>query len=144
MVHVLIINADQSAVLEETEAREKKGTLRQMLEAVRQPDSKILNVLPVPLVGAGYEANSFSSDHAAWMQTLSAPFSKDMIAAPIGDLRWGSCAMAGAFDDRTTERIGLGTIMDTMNGSKWWICGTEPTKLDHTVEGILLEPGTRL
>jgi hypothetical protein len=158
-LHIRIIKrADQSIALGETESGEKEGTLRQILDASRQPESKILKAHPVPLVGAGYEANSFSSDHAAWIQTLSAPFSKNTIAAPV-DLRWGSCATAGAFDDRLTEYDGLGSIFDTRYGSKVWICRANPTNsairigsLIHmdarctagAFEAIVLEPGTRL
>jgi hypothetical protein len=154
----LITWADQSIAFGEMELGKKEGTLRQMLDASKEPESIILNALPVPLVGAGYEANSFSSDHAAWIQTLSAPFFKDMIAAPV-DLRWGSCATASAFDNRLTEYNGLGSIIDPRQGSKVWICRANATNstirigsLIHqdgkytagAFEAIVLEPGTRL
>ena len=129
-----------------------------------QTDGKILNALAFPLIGAGYQANSFSSDHAAWMQTLSAPFSKDLVAVPVGDIRWGSCATAGAFNNKLSNREGLGTVIDPVDGLQVWFSALEPSNIFHqvnsfihddlelkkTVEGsgnveaIVLEPGTRL
>ncbi|KIM40847.1 hypothetical protein M413DRAFT_27977 [Hebeloma cylindrosporum] len=141
----------------------REGTLRHMLDAASHIDGKILNALPFPLVSAGYDENPFSTDQAAWMQTLSAPFSTDLSAVPVGDLRWGSCATAGAFHDRLNERDSLGSVIDPIVGSKVWISTTAPTNAFHgaasffrndiesdkttlgrAVEAIILEPGTRL
>ena len=138
--------------------------MRQLLDSARQPNSKILNVLSFPLLGAGYEVNSFSSDQAAWMQTLSAPFSKDIVAVPIGDFRWGICATAGAFHPYHIDTFGQGTTIDLLDGRKIWISATDPDTIFHLVgiffheefdldksasglwgvEAIVLEPGTRL
>jgi hypothetical protein len=134
-----------------------------MLDAAMQTDGKIMNTLAFPLVGAGYQANSFSSDHAAWMQTLSAPFSKDIVAVPVGDIRWGSCATAGAFINELSKHDGLGTVIDPIDGLRVWFSAPDPSNIFHPVnsfiqdfnldkhtegssniEAIILEPGTRL
>jgi hypothetical protein len=134
-----------------------------MLDAAMQTDGKIMNTLAFPLVGAGYQANSFSSDHAAWMQTLSAPFSKDIVAVPVGDIRWGSCATASAFINALSKRDGLGTVIDPIDGLRVWFSAPDPSNIFHPVnsfiqdfnldkhtegssniEAIILEPGTRL
>ena len=135
-----------------------------MLDAAKQHHDKILNALPISLVGASYEANTFSLDQVVWMQTLSAPFSKDVIAAPIGEIRWGSCATAGTFNNRLTEHDSLGMVIEMKDGSKVWFSTTIATDffrqadfMSHTedesehiysalqvVKAIILEPGTRL
>lgn len=126
----------------------KEGTLRQILDSGKQTDGKILSALPLPIVYAGYEANPFSSDHAAWMQTLSSPFSKDTVPVPVGDLRWGMCATAGAFNNYRINRNGFGTIIDPIHGSIVWIsASTASNASDRSISGveaIHLEPGTRL
>ena len=160
-------NADQSIDHEKAGVsgrRLKEGTLRQILDAAMQTDGKIMNALAFPLVGAGYQPSSFSSDHAAWMQTLSAPFSKDVVAVPVGEIRWGSCATAGAFNNELSNREGLGTVIDPVDGLRVWFSTPEPSNIFHrvnsfihsdlesdkhaeglsNVEAIVLEPGTRL
>ncbi len=138
--------------------------MRQLLDSARQPNGKILNALSFPLLGAGYEANSFSSDQAAWMQTMSAPFSKDVVAVPVGDFRWGLCATAGAFHHYHVDTFGHGTTIDPLDGMKIWVPAKDPGTIFHSVdlyfhdefdldksasglwsvEAIVLEPGTRL
>jgi hypothetical protein len=119
-----------------------------MLDEGMGRNGKILNAPPFPLIGASYEANSFSSDQAAWMQTLSAPFSQEGLAAPIGNIRWGSCTTAGAFNNRLLERDSLGTVIDLVDGL--WVCFSSPNNDNESdehsinVEAIVLEPGTRL
>lgn len=123
-----------------------------------------MNAIPFPLVGAGYWPSSFSSDHAAWMQTLSAPFSKDVVAVPVGEIRWGSCATAGAFNNELSKREGLGTVIDPVDGLRVWFSAPDSSNICHrvnsfidsdleldkhieglsNVEAIILEPGTRL
>jgi hypothetical protein len=131
----------------------KKGTLRQILDSGKQTNGKILTALPLPIIYAGYEANPFSSDHSAWMQTLSSPFSKDIVPVPVGVLRWGSCATAGAFDDYHSNHDGFGTIIDPIHGSMVWISASNSNNIVHRrgkvleinkVEAVILEPGTRL
>ena len=174
-IHALILSlipcfqkiADQSINHETTGisgGQLKEGTLRQILDAAMQTDGKVLNALAFPLVGTGYQPNSFSSDHAAWMQTLSAPFSKDIVAVPVGDIRWGSCATAGAFNNKLSKRDGLGMVIDPVDGLQLWFSTPEPSNIFHqvnsfihsdleldkheegasNVEAIVLEPGTRL
>jgi len=126
------------------------------LDSGKQTNGKILTALPLPIIYAGYEANPFSSDHSAWMQTLSSPFSKDVVPVPVGDLRWGSCTTAGAFDDYRLNHDGFGTIIDLIHGSMVWISASNSSNIVHRrgivlknksvnrVEAIVLEPGTRL
>jgi len=116
-----------------------EGTLRQILQSAKQNHLKILSTLPLPIIDARYEANPFSSDHAAWMQTLSSPFSKDTISVPIGDIRWGSCATAGALNNYRVNRDGFGTVIDPIHGSLVWISTS-----NGKVEAVHLEPGTRM
>ena len=160
-------NLDQSVSIGESgngNERLREGTLRQLLDSARQPNGKILNALSFPLLGAGYEANPFSTDQAAWMQTLSAPFSKDVVAVPIGDFRWGITATAGAFHPYHIDTYGQGTIVSTFDGRKLWISAKDPNNIFHSIglffhdefdldksasglwgiEAILLEPGTSL
>jgi len=143
----------------------KQGNLRQILDCSRMENGKILNALSFPMRNAGVQNEAFSSDVAAWNKTEAEPICKHELSMPIGDIRWGICATCGASHPYHIDCEGAGTYIEPIIGDKWWIL---PSHIDDnlfarldiftndkfdidsasaeqwSLEGVLLQPGTRL
>jgi hypothetical protein len=99
------------------------------------------------------------------MHTLSSPFSRDVDAIPIGNIRRGVCATANTFLHYRIDNDGLGSTINPINGYQLWITAKDSTNIFHwvgllfedefdlnkksktslwDVEAIVIGPGTRL
>ena len=127
----------------------------QLLEASASNAGKILNALEFPMGTAPVSPTpKFSSDLVAW------EFISRGIPPPIGDIRWGLAATAGARTWFHIDSNGFNTFIDVKCGFKAWFCIYDKSgdfnfidafkdfKLDeagdYQIEVILLTPGTRL
>ena len=127
----------------------------QLLEAAATDAGKILNALQFPLgIAPVSPTPKFSTDLLAWETASRA------IPPPIGDIRWGLAATAGARTWFHMDSNGFNTFIDVKCGIKVWICirdqhgkfvsidAFKDFELDdaggHRLEVILLTPGSRL
>jgi hypothetical protein len=127
----------------------------QLLEASISEGGKILNALEFPMGTAPVSPTPiFSTDLVAWEMACRA------IPPPIGDIRWGLAATAGARSWFHMDSNGFNTFVDVKCGNKAWMCIRDKSgdfKLtdafkdfelddagDYQIEVILLTPGTRL
>jgi len=127
----------------------------QLLKASATDTSKILNALEFPMNMASMSPTpKFSTDLVAWASTTTGT------PPPIGDIRWGLAATAGARTWFHIDSNGFNTFVDVKCGFKVWICirdepgqfvaidAFEDFELDdgsrYQIEAILLTPGTRL
>ena len=97
------------------------GTLRQMLEASTSDGGLILNTLSFPLLLSGISQSPMSSEVEAWKVTEGKTFCSRLLAFPVGEMRWGLAATAGARHWIHIDSDGLGTFIDVQCGGKWWI-----------------------
>jgi hypothetical protein len=126
-----------------------------LLKAAATESGKILNALQFPMTLVSLTPTpKFSTDLVAWGSTARE------FPPPIGDIRFGLAATAGARSWFHIDCMGFLTFITTMCGFKVWICirdeagqfvGIDAFKdfeLDdaheYCVEAILLTPGTRL
>lgn len=111
----------------------------------------------------------FSTDSTAWKCTKGAAGFEQEKAPPLGDLRWGLAATAGALSWWHIDSDGFGTYVDTRAGLKWWIVARrkghghmfesfsevdtffkgkyeidEPNQERWDLEAVVLPPRTRL
>jgi hypothetical protein len=127
----------------------------QLLAASATDSGKILNALEFPMGTAPVSPTpKFSTDLLAW-ETISRG-----IPPPIGDIRWGLAATAGARTWFHMDSNGFDTIVEVKCGCKVWICIQDKDGHfvsidafknfeldeagDYQIEAILLTPGTRL
>jgi hypothetical protein len=112
----------------------------------------VLNILSLPL---GYEYRSLSpyefafysytqfihsrtirhfNSHAnAWQRTRQSPiFSKDAVP-PIDELVWATTATKNATSFLHIDANGLGTIVDSVAGTKYWVIGKR--RRENTLPG---------
>jgi len=131
------------------------ATSEQLLKAAATDAGKILNALEFPMNMASVSPTpKFSTDLLAWASTATET------PPPIGDIRWGLAATAGARTWFHIDSNGLNTFIDVKCGFKVWICIRDElgefVKMDafknfelddahrYKIEVILLTPGTRL
>lgn len=151
-----------------SENRLRQGRVSSFLESAKH-DGKILNGLNFPMPEEGMGRLAFSTDSTAWKATKGALGCSYEEAPPMGDIRWGLAATAGALSWIHIDSNGLGTYVDVKAGKKWWIvlkrkgegrdfksCSDgegffggdynvdEPNLNDWEFEAIVLTPGTRL
>ncbi|PPQ78306.1 hypothetical protein CVT24_006482, partial [Panaeolus cyanescens] len=140
--------------------RHRIGTLRDMLDATRNPEGKILNGLYFPGERLGDVDYPFSSELFAWRMTESRADCSSDGERPVSTLRWGLAATSGARHGWHVDSNGLGTYIDFF-GLKLW-CVAAGADLSRTrvfldkfdtdevssslgrIEGILCVPGMRL
>lgn len=127
----------------------------QLLKAAATDTGKILNALEFPMNMASVTPTPiFSTDLLAWASTATET------PPPIGDIRWGLAATAGAKTWFHIDSNGFNTFIDVKCGFKAWICirdelgqfvaidAFKDFELDdasrYQMEVVLLSPGTRL
>lgn len=120
---------------------------------------------------SGMELSSFSSDHAAWRETLSDPFCDQDDSTKQSLLRWTEASTANATRFWRLVPAGFGAFFDIRSGVQWMIIATcdrreRDVEVDHftrwdrylqdfdqmdpdfiidtPLEAIRLEPGNRL
>jgi hypothetical protein len=110
----------------------------------------------------------FSTDSAAWNSIKGMNFCPADQPLPIGDIRWGLAATAGALSWWHTDSNGFATYLDSRAGKKWIIVGRrkfndstlesfsevdiflnkfeieQPNADRWDLEAMILAPGTRL
>ena len=92
-----------------------------MLEASKSSKARILNALSFPLPLSGITPSTMSSEIEAWRATEGRLFCSRTLAFPVGDIRWGLAATAGARHWIHIDSDGFGTFIDVKCGGKWWI-----------------------
>lgn len=149
------------------QVRVKRGTPRQLLEAHRQENGKILNALNFPGTHLTHPELPLSSDLAAWEATSWRKMSENE-EFPVRHMRWFLAATKGATHNWHIDSNGTATIVESDNGPKIWIVAnnkegdteqsfskidffsppgfdiTKPCKEKWTLEAIILMPGSRL
>jgi len=124
-----------------------------------------LNTPLLPLAAEPAGREKFSSDTAAWTETMDEPPFIDEVHMPTGDTRWGQVSTSGAFEGFQLVGEGFGFYVDVLDGSQWCIVPRPSPEesyrfadvdlflsqdfLQHgmgdwELEAILLVPGTRL
>lgn len=117
---------------------------------------------------SGIESSHFSSDHAAWRETLSEPYCDQDDIAQLSSLRWTQASTANTTQFWRLAPAGFGIFFDIRSGLRWVIIATQdyreggidverwdkylgdfhqmkPKFDDNSVlEAIRLEPGHRL
>lgn len=149
-------------------SRHRRGTLRNLLHSSKT-NGKVLNALHFPMPEQALGSFPFSTDSVAWNGTKGSLNCEIERAPPIGDIRWGIAATAGAIHWWHVDSDGFGTYVDTKAGLKWWIVGrrkgrlpsnfesfgeirtfSEEYELEQSnlniwdLEAVILHPGTRL
>ena len=168
--NTLLINSceDQSIPVVEGDmsAQLRVGTLEDILNMAQDPDGAIVNGPSFPLPLSAVKRDKLSSEVEAWRLTEGLPFCRDKALYPTAAMRWGLAATAGARHWLHLDCDGLGTVVDLLCGSKWWILLKphlygEPDSTAHIdlfldnfdpsvvvktwdAEAVLLTPGTRL
>ena len=105
----------------EADDRVFSGTLGVMVECSKKTDGKILNALDIPLPFESRERTQFASDIYALIATLNGMGWKPGMSLHNEDFRWAIASLKGAFHGFHLDSDGLGTFIQAMFGSKWWI-----------------------
>ena len=126
---------------EDGTARHRSGTLRDFLRAALVENSKSLNGLDFPGVRSGDVSLPYASDFIAWNQVQGEEFCHDDY--PAARVRWGLCAMAGAYHRTHCDCEGFGTFVSPESGVKIWIIGVPKKGQDFSnfaYTGLFLSP----
>lgn len=89
--------ADQSIeVTNDYSVRVKDGTLQDLIDAGRDPMSRILNALSFPMGWVGWFPELHASEMVAWRATEGMPFAKEDCSLPTAHYNFGLAATRGA------------------------------------------------
>jgi hypothetical protein len=161
---ILICNLDMSINIKSNQhlMRLRAGTTRDLANAHRSRNGKILNALDFPLPYAPLPPASIASTTIAWQHTLEGDEE-----FPASACKWGLAATSGAHHGFHIDCDGLGTYIEPLTGNKWWVIARPPNGDDFSVfacledlftfiasdgaenpgyilEAVLLTPGVRL
>jgi hypothetical protein len=150
----------------EADDRVFHGTLGMMVECSKKPDGKILNALDIPQPFESRERTQFASDMHALIATLVGMGWKPGMSLHNEDFRWAIASLKGAFHGFHLDSDGLGTFIQALFGSKWWILASpkpgsiadfakintflagnfnlEEAPDEWQLEAIVLAPGSKL
>jgi len=92
-----------------------------MVECSKKTDGKILNALYIPQPFESRERTQFASDIHALIATLNGMGWKPGMSLHNEDFRWAIASLKGAFHGFHLDSDGLGTFIQALFGSKWWI-----------------------
>ena len=92
-----------------------------MVECSKKTDGKILNALDIPQPFESRERTQFASDIHALIATLNGMGWKPGMSLHNEDFRWAIASLKGAFHGFHLDSDGLGTFIQALFGSKWWI-----------------------
>lgn len=147
-----------------------KRTVKEFIENLSSQSKNILRTFRMKSY-SGIELSSFSSDHAAWRETLSEPYCDQDDVASQSSLRWTEASTANAIRFWRLAPAGFGIYLDIRSGQQWVIIATSDRKkcdrdvdhftrwdrylqdfdpmkpkfnVDTPLEAIRLEPGNRL
>ena len=105
----------------EADDRVFHGTLGMMVECSKKTDGKILNALDIPQPFESRERTQFASDIHALIATLNGMGWKPGMSLHNEDFQWAIASLKGAFHGFHLDSDGLGTFIQALFGSKWWI-----------------------
>jgi hypothetical protein len=72
----------------------------------------------------GHGVITFSSDHAAWRETLSEPYCDQDDVAKQSSLRWTEASMRNTIQFWQLAPAGFGIFFDIQSGQQWVIIAT--------------------
>jgi hypothetical protein len=148
----------------------QKRILQEFIENLQNPDKNILRTFRMKSY-SGMESLPFSSDHAAWRETLSEPFCDQDDSAELSLLRWTEASTAHATRFWRLVPAGFGAFLDIRSGEQWVIIATRDKResdlkvdnftrwdrylqdfnamdpnfvIDTPLQAVRLEPGNRL
>lgn len=110
----------------------QKRILHEFLENLQSSDKNILRTFRMKSY-SGMESSSFSSDHAAWRETLSEPFCDQDDNAEQSLLRWTEASTAHATRFWRLVPAGFGAYFDIRSGRQWVIIATRD-KSEHDLK----------
>ena len=105
----------------EADDRVFHGTLGMMVECSKKTDGKILNALDIPQPFESRKRTQFASDIHTLIATLNGMGWKPGMSLHNEDFRWAIASLKGAFHGFHLDSDGLGTFIQALFGSKWWI-----------------------
>ncbi|KDR65163.1 hypothetical protein GALMADRAFT_162467 [Galerina marginata CBS 339.88] len=105
--------------------QQKIGTLRQLLDASRNPSGRILNALDLPRSLSGALRAPYSSDVESWLSTRGSLFCDDPY--PTSENCWEIVATKGARSWMHIDADGVCTRLEVQCGAKWLVVGRPPS-----------------
>jgi len=131
---------DQSLPAEDDHSqRVVHGTIRQLLDASRDPHGKVLNALSIPFFTTRHEDLDFAADQAAWKSTMGTAGCDTLELPPTTHIRWGLAGLKGAISFWHLDSDGLGTFIDVRAGEKLWFRAVEEVDNFSSV-GFFMDP----
>ena len=121
LIHTDTLLDQSESVGTEADDRVFHGTLGMMVECSKKTDGKILNTLDIPQPFESRERTQFASDIHALIATLNGMGWKPGMSLHNEDFRWAIASLKGAFHGFHLDSDGLGTFIQALFGSKWWI-----------------------
>jgi len=101
----------------------KKHLLKQFIENIESVNPNILRVIQMRS-GAGIEPSLFSSDHAAWRDTLLEPYCAFDDIKKLSSLRWTNIYTKNFFQFWRIPPAGCGAFFDVRSGVQLFIVGS--------------------
>lgn len=148
----------------------EKRAIKEFIENLTSPTKNILRTFRMKSY-SGVESSPFSSDHAAWRETLSEPYCDQDDITQLSSLRWTEASTGNATRFWRLAPAGFGIYLDIRAGLQWVIIATRDNResenlvdefarwdrylqnfdamspnfnMDTALQAIRLEPGNRL
>jgi hypothetical protein len=107
----------------------KKQTIQEFIENLNSQSRNILCTFRIKSY-SGMESLPFSSDHAAWQETLSDPYCNQDDIAKQSSLRWTKASTRNAIQFWRLAPAGFEFFFDIRSGQQWVIIAT-PNHREH-------------
>jgi hypothetical protein len=101
----------------------KMRFFKQFIENLESPDPNILRIIQMRS-DAGIESSLFSSDHAAWRDTLLEPYCVHDDIKKLSSLRWTNISTKNSVQFWRIVPAGCGAFFDVRSGQQLFIVGS--------------------